>query len=109
MSTFLKATAAALALLVLPVALASADDRDTKRTVVYYGDLDLAKAGDRAKLDSRLAEAARKVCARPGDNIRDRFMTRDRKRCMAQALDRAYASIRAGGRYVAIEGEPLTP
>jgi UrcA family protein len=106
---FLKASAAALTLLALPVMPATADDRDTKRAVVYYGDLDLAKPADRAKLDSRLAEAARKVCARPGDNIRDRFMTRDRKRCMAQALDRAYASVQAGGRYVAIEGQTRAP
>lgn len=86
-------TAAALAGLAATALPAHAADGELRVKPVRYGDLDLADAKDRARLDGRLTRAARTVCG--SADIRDVRMAAIAADCQKVALDQAHRAIAA--------------
>jgi UrcA family protein len=70
---------------------------------VYYGDLDLNKESGQATLRARLTGAAKAVCSRPGDSNRIMGQRSERKRCIAHALETAYANLGTNGVYAEVK------
>jgi UrcA family protein len=57
---------ASLAVFAMPVHAVTHGVDGSRRTTVHYKDLDLANAGDRVRLERRIARAADKVCPYAG-------------------------------------------
>ena len=80
----------AAALLVLCTAAARADDAVETSVNVSYGDLNLTSPSDDKILASRLAAAAKTVCAsQPGTSYADAGM----QSCMSSAINQAISRI----------------
>lgn len=78
-----------LALLAIAAPAAAEDLHGRRQAVVNYGDLDISKPADAARLERRLASAARRVC----DNSMSRMERGRDIRCRSDALARARAEV----------------
>lgn len=84
---FKIATAAVAVLMALPVTMAGAADSPL-RVVVRHADLDLARPGDRVKLDRRVARAVEAACGSYAQ------ATPEEQRDIAACRARAFAQLR---------------
>jgi UrcA family protein len=76
--------------------------RNEKTVEVFVGDLDLSNVPGQAALHARLLDAAKDACSRPGDDVRRPSFRTERKICIADAMESAYASTNIHRPYVAL-------
>ncbi len=105
-----RTAALALAIVLAGTPALAAPAMDSRTMVVRVDDLDLASAAGRDRLDSRLRNTARRICATVGRGVTERKMEAD---CMAIALaaarpqaERAIAQAGGGTRLALLMIEP---
>ncbi len=69
-----------------------AQGRDDRSVTVSWGDLDLSRPAGLEQLYLRLSEATATVCS-PREDIRNLALHRERKACLARAMDRAVSQV----------------